>query len=71
VPPNEAIEALRANRRQGAHHVTIPSDTVRYLMNVRQGKFIRSDLQPDGTWLKSSSIRTQASPVAESGTTGF
>jgi hypothetical protein len=48
APPEEAIEALRARG-----HI-IPSETVRYVMNVSQGKFIRSDLQPDGTWLESS-----------------
>jgi lipid-binding SYLF domain-containing protein len=63
--PEEAIEALRAK----GHN--IPTDTVRYVLDGRQGNSIRSDLQPDSTWLKSSSVTTRASPVAESGTGRF
>jgi hypothetical protein len=60
MPSDWAIEALRAKG-----HI-VPSDTVRYVLDVLQGKFIRSDLQPDGTWLQSSSTTTRANRLAES-----
>jgi hypothetical protein len=54
APSEAAIESLSAKGHM------IPSDSVRYVLKVCEGRFVRFDLQSDGAWLESPSITKRA-----------